>query len=90
MASSIDSAQGSAGWLVVGRAHICSLARSAGRPGPDAFVGLTGFVAPALLGWGLRVSVPGVRDFLCAAAGVWVAGDFASALLHLIDAVSSL
>jgi hypothetical protein len=30
------------------------LARSAGRSGPEDFVGLTGLTAPALLGWGLR------------------------------------
>ena len=35
----------------------CSLARSAGRSGPEDFVGLTGLAAPALLGWGLRVTV---------------------------------
>ena len=37
----------------------CSLApaRSAGRSGPEGFVGLTGLAAPALLGWGLRVTV---------------------------------
>ena len=38
--------------LVVGRAHMCSLARSVGRSGPEDFVGLTGLAAPALLGWG--------------------------------------
>ena len=42
-------------WLVVGRARL--LARSAGRSGPEDFVGLTGLTAPALLGWGLRVIV---------------------------------
>ena len=44
----------------------CSLARSAGRSGPEGFVGLTGLAAPALLGWGLRVTV-------CAwSVSVWV------------------
>ena len=51
-------------WLVGGRS--CSLARSAGRSGPEDFVGLTGLTAPALLGWGLRVIV-------CAwSVSVWV------------------
>ena len=51
------------GWLVVGRA---SLLGSAGRSGPEDFVGLTGLTAPALLGWGLRVIV-------CAwSVSVWV------------------
>ena len=53
-------------WLVVGRARFGSLARSAGRSGPEGFVGLTGLTAPALLGWGLRVIV-------CAwSVSVWV------------------
>ena len=53
-----------AGGLVGGRS--CSLARSAGRSGPEDFVGLTGLTAPALLGWGLRVIV-------CAwSVSVWV------------------
>ena len=46
----------------------CSLACSlgAGRSGPEDFVGLTGLAAPALLGWGLRVTV-------CAwSVSVWV------------------
>ena len=48
------------------RLHLCSLARSAGRSGPEDFVGLTGLTAPALLGWGLRVIV-------CAwSVSVWV------------------
>jgi len=43
-----------------------SHARSAGRSGPEGFVGLTGLAAPALLGWGLRVTV-------CAwSVSVWV------------------
>ena len=61
-------------WLVVGRAHsdsftcslACSLGRRVGRAGPEGFVGLTGLAAPALLGWGLRVTV-------CAwSVSVWV------------------
>ena len=55
-------------WLVVGRALVLVflLARSAGRSGPEDFVGLTGLTAPALLGWGLRVIV-------CAwSVSVWV------------------
>ena len=52
------------GWWSVVLA--CSLARSAGRSGPEDFVGLTGLTAPALLGWGLRVIV-------CAwSVSVWV------------------
>ena len=62
---------GLAGWrtacLVVGRASLARLlARSAGRSGPEGFVGLTGLTAPALLCWGLRVIV-------CAwSVSVWV------------------
>jgi hypothetical protein len=61
---------GLAGWLLagglVGGGRSCSLARSAGRSGPEDFVGLTGLTAPALLGWGLRVIV-------CAwSVSVWV------------------
>ena len=43
------------------------LARRVGpRSGPEDFVGLTGLAAPALLGWGLRVTV-------CAwSVSVWV------------------
>ena len=50
---------------MVGRARL--LARSAGRSGPEDFVGLTGLAAPAfMLGWGLRVTV-------CAwSVSVWV------------------
>jgi hypothetical protein len=45
--------------LAVDRARTCSLAslgRSV-RSGPEGFVGLMGLAAPALLGWGLRVTV---------------------------------
>ena len=59
-----------AGWLedwlgwCAGGARL--LRRSAGRSGPEDFVGLTGLAAPALLGWGLRVIV-------CAwSVSVWV------------------
>ena len=54
-----DGLAGGPRWLVVGHVLTCSRARSAGRVGPEGFVGLPGLVAPALLGWGRRVTVSG-------------------------------